>query len=125
MALLGPRCHLTRALLIRLQLNVSYVTAHEVITHSHSVCVRIKVRQSAHETLLVRRVFGFLALLGVYCWFAITPVDLQTRIEHYVLAPPARRLCARDAAAVMGTTVRPLTHPPPVITSRPRARLGR
>ena len=23
----------------------------------------------------------FLALLGVYCWFAITPVDLQTRLS--------------------------------------------
>ena len=30
---------------------------------------------------------GFLTLLGVYCWFAIAPVDLQTRIEHYILAP--------------------------------------
>jgi len=24
---------------------------------------------------------------GVYSWFAIAPVDLHTRIEHYILAP--------------------------------------
>jgi hypothetical protein len=29
----------------------------------------------------------FLALLGVYSWYAIAPVDLHTRIEHYILAP--------------------------------------
>jgi hypothetical protein len=29
----------------------------------------------------------FLALLGVYSWFSIAPVDLHTRIEHYILAP--------------------------------------
>ena len=29
----------------------------------------------------------FLALLGVYSWYAIAPVDLHSRIEHYVLAP--------------------------------------
>ena len=29
----------------------------------------------------------FLALLGVYSWFAIAPVDLHTRIAHYILAP--------------------------------------
>jgi hypothetical protein len=29
----------------------------------------------------------FLALLGVYSWFAIAPVDLHTRIEHYILVP--------------------------------------
>lgn len=30
----------------------------------------------------------FLSLLGVYSWYAIAPVDLPTRIEHYILAPP-------------------------------------
>jgi len=29
----------------------------------------------------------FLVLLGVYSWYAIAPVDLLTRIEHYILAP--------------------------------------
>jgi len=29
----------------------------------------------------------FLLLLGVYSWFSIAPVDLQSRIEHYILAP--------------------------------------
>jgi hypothetical protein len=29
----------------------------------------------------------FLVLLGVYSWYAIAPVDLVTRIEHYFLAP--------------------------------------
>jgi hypothetical protein len=29
----------------------------------------------------------FLVVLGVYSWFSIAPVDLHTRIEHYILAP--------------------------------------
>jgi len=87
MALLGPRCHLTRALLIRLQLNVSYVTAHEVITHSHSVCVRIKVRQSAHETLLVRRVFGVPCPARCLLLVCNNPCRPANSVEHYVLAP--------------------------------------
>jgi hypothetical protein len=29
----------------------------------------------------------FLLLLGVYSWYATTPVDLSSRIEHYILAP--------------------------------------
>jgi hypothetical protein len=29
----------------------------------------------------------FLLLLGVYSWFSIAPVDLHSRIEHYILAP--------------------------------------
>jgi hypothetical protein len=29
----------------------------------------------------------FLLVLGVYSWFSITPVDLHSQIEHYILAP--------------------------------------
>jgi len=29
----------------------------------------------------------FLLLLGVHSWYAIAPIDLHSRIEHYILAP--------------------------------------
>ena len=29
----------------------------------------------------------FLLVLGIYSWFSIAPVDMHTRIEHYILAP--------------------------------------
>jgi len=88
MALLGPRCYLTCAPLIRLQLNVSYVTAQEVITHSHSACVCGSTWGNPHMKHFWFGAFLlFLLLLGVYSWYAIAPVDLPTRIEHYVLAP--------------------------------------
>jgi hypothetical protein len=29
----------------------------------------------------------FLLVLRIYSWFSIAPVDLQSRIEHYFLAP--------------------------------------
>jgi len=28
-----------------------------------------------------------LLVLGIYSWYSIDPVDLHTKIEHYILAP--------------------------------------
>jgi len=52
------------------------------------VCVRISRWGNPHMKYFWFGAFlVFLALLGVYSWYAIEPVDLHTRIEHYILAP--------------------------------------
>ena len=63
------------------------MTAHEVIIHSHLVCVRIKVGNPHMKRFWFGAFLLFLLLLGVYSWHAIDPVELHTRIEHYILTP--------------------------------------
>jgi len=57
--------------------------------HSQSpgVCADINWGNPHMKHLWFGAFLVFLALLGVYSWYAIAPIDLHTRIEHYVLAP--------------------------------------
>jgi hypothetical protein len=50
----------------------------------------------------------FLLVLGVDSWLSIAPVDLQSRIEHYVLAP-LLIVFALVMLLLYGQVVRPLT----------------
>ena len=65
------------------------------------MCVRIKVGNPHMKYFWFGAFLVFLVLLGVYSWYAIEPVDLHTRIEHYILAPLPRELsCSCRVAGV-------------------------